>query len=204
MGQDRHHDLAVRRLFRHGAGNERAVGYTLPRLFPDGGWCSLCLGGVLRADELVRTLARRYLQRLLVCQVWLPRTYLGSVPLPLLRRHLSPWLRLRGEHPAVVRRSDCALGLLDFRADDRGHQLRYRSVHEPQAACVHIRIGGSRRKLGLRDCLWCFYKPLGPIDTLLPFKIHGLYVIFWALTSPAFYWKDKGGMFWKAADPAFQ
>merc|ERR1712037_1004787 len=85
---DRHGDLAVRRLFRHGACNERAVGHALPRLFPDGGRCSLCLGGVLRADELVRTLARWYLQRLLVCQAWLPRTYLGSVPLPLLRRHL--------------------------------------------------------------------------------------------------------------------
>jgi len=52
--------------------------------------------------------------------------------------------------------------------------------------------------------LWCFYKPLGPIDTLLPFKVHGGYVVLLALTSPAFYWADKGGMFMRAGDPAFQ
>merc|ERR1719191_2523214 len=67
------------------------------------------------------------------------------------------------------------------------------------SACV-----GAGGNLGAVIALWCFYKQLGPIDTLLPFKIHGFYVIFWALTSPAFYWADKGGMFWGATDPAFQ
>merc|ERR1712190_310641 len=72
-----------------------------------------------------------------------------------------------------------------------------------QLACVSALVGAGGN-LGAVIALWCFYKPLGPIDTLLPFKIHGLYVIFWALTSPAFYWKDKGGMFWQPTDPAFQ
>jgi hypothetical protein len=39
---------------------------------------------------------------------------------------------------------------------------------------------------------------------LLPFKVHGGYVVLLALTSPAFYWADKGGMFMRAGDPAFQ
>merc|ERR1712222_152254 len=76
-------------------------------------------------------------------------------------------------------------------------------MNPKQLACTSALVGAGGN-LGAVIALWCFYKPLGPIDTLLPFKIHGLYVIFWALTSPAFYWKDKGGMFWQPADPAFQ
>ena len=76
-------------------------------------------------------------------------------------------------------------------------------MNPKQLACTSALVGAGGN-LGAVIALWCFYKPLGPIDTLLPFKIHGLYVIFWALTSPAFYWKDKGGMFWQPTDPAFQ
>ncbi len=43
--------------------------------------------------------------------------------------------------------------------------------------------------------LWGMYKPLGPIDTLLPFKVHAGYVMFWALLSVCYYWSDKGDMF---------
>jgi len=76
-------------------------------------------------------------------------------------------------------------------------------MNPKQLACTSALVGAGGN-LGAVIALWCFYKPLGPINTLLPFKIHGVYVILLALTSPAFYWKDKGGMFHKAADPAFQ
>merc|ERR1719352_138602 len=76
-------------------------------------------------------------------------------------------------------------------------------MNPKQLACTSALVGAGGN-LGAVIALWCFYKTLGPIDTLLPFKVHGAYVIFWALTSPAFYWKDKGGMFWAATDPAFQ
>merc|ERR1719274_555725 len=76
-------------------------------------------------------------------------------------------------------------------------------MNPKQLACTSALVGAGGN-LGAVIALWCFYKPLGPIDTLLPFKVHGAYVILLALTSPAFYWADKGGMFRKAADPAFQ
>merc|ERR1712154_235155 len=125
-------------------------------------------------------------------------------PLPLLGRHLPPWLRFRGEHPAVVRRPDCAPGLLDLCADVEGTSYGIVPFMNPkQLACTSALVGAGGN-LGAVIALWGFYKPLGPTDTLLPFKVHGAYVIFWALTSPAFYWKDKGGMFSGATDPAFQ
>merc|ERR1711966_459335 len=58
------------------------------------------------------------------------------------------------------------------------------------SACV-----GAGGNLGAVIALWCFYKPLGPIDTLLPFKVHSAYVLFWALMNVCYYWEDKGGMF---------
>jgi len=76
-------------------------------------------------------------------------------------------------------------------------------MNPKQLACTSALVGAGGN-LGAVIALWCFYKTLGPINTLLPFKIHGCYVIFWALTSPAFYWADKGGMFVRATDPAFQ
>merc|ERR1719198_960022 len=58
------------------------------------------------------------------------------------------------------------------------------------SACV-----GAGGNLGAVIALWCFYKPLGPIDTLLPFKVHAGYVLFWAMMNVCYYWEDKGGMF---------
>jgi NNP family nitrate/nitrite transporter-like MFS transporter len=63
-----------------------------------------------------------------------------------------------------------------------------------QLACVSALVGAGGN-LGAVIAIWCFYKQLGPIDTLLPFKIHGVYVIVNALLTPVFYWPDKGGMF---------
>ncbi|CAK0804208.1 unnamed protein product, partial [Prorocentrum cordatum] len=76
-------------------------------------------------------------------------------------------------------------------------------MNPKQLACTSALVGAGGN-LGAVIALWCFYNTLGPIDTLLPFKVHGAYVIFWAMTSPAFYWADKGGMFCGASDPAFQ
>jgi len=76
-------------------------------------------------------------------------------------------------------------------------------MNPKQLACTSALVGAGGN-LGAVIALWCFYKPLGPIDTLLPFKVHGGYVVLLALTSPAFYWADKGGMFMRAGDPAFQ
>jgi len=75
-------------------------------------------------------------------------------------------------------------------------------MNPKQLACTSALVGAGGN-LGAVIALWCFYKPLGPINTLLPFKIHGAYVLFWALTSPCFYWADKGGMFSGATDPQF-
>jgi len=76
-------------------------------------------------------------------------------------------------------------------------------MNPKQLACTSALVGAGGN-LGAVIALWAFYKPLGPINTLLPFKVHGIYVLVLALTSPAFYWKDKGGMFHKAAAPEFQ
>merc|ERR1712032_1378106 len=75
-------------------------------------------------------------------------------------------------------------------------------MNPKQLACTSALVGAGGN-LGAVIALWGFYKPLGPTDTLLPFKVHGAYVIFWSLTCPAFYWTDKGGMFCGATDPAF-
>merc|ERR1711972_522063 len=63
-----------------------------------------------------------------------------------------------------------------------------------QLACVSALVGAGGN-LGAVISLWCFYKPLGPIDTLLPFKVHSGYVMFWTLLSVCYWWPDKGGMF---------
>merc|ERR1712176_1655905 len=76
-------------------------------------------------------------------------------------------------------------------------------MNPKQLACTSALVGAGGN-LGAVIALWCFYKPLGPIDTLLPFKVHGGYVMINALLTATYYWPDKGGMFWKAADPAFQ
>jgi len=63
-----------------------------------------------------------------------------------------------------------------------------------QLACVSALVGAGGN-LGAVIALWCFYKPLGPIDTLLPFKVHAAYVLVNALLSVVYYWPDKGGLF---------
>jgi len=72
----------------------------------------------------------------------------------------------------------------------------------PQQLAVVSALVGAGGNLGAVIALWCFYKPLGPIDTLLPFKIHGLYVLFWACLNVCYYWPDKGGMFCKGQEEA--
>merc|ERR1719210_1490119 len=64
-------------------------------------------------------------------------------------------------------------------------------MNPKQLACTSA-LAGAGGNLGAVIALWCFYRPLGPIDTLLPFKVHGAYVLLLALASPCFYWKDKG------------
>merc|ERR1719171_1169745 len=63
-----------------------------------------------------------------------------------------------------------------------------------QLACVSALVGAGGN-LGAVIALWCFYEPLGPIDTLLPFKVHGGYVMLSAFLGLAYYWPDKGGLF---------
>jgi len=65
----------------------------------------------------------------------------------------------------------------------------------PKQLAVVSALVGAGGNLGAVIALWCFYKPLGPIDTLLPFKVHGAYVLFWACMNVCYYWPDKGGMF---------
>jgi NNP family nitrate/nitrite transporter-like MFS transporter len=76
-------------------------------------------------------------------------------------------------------------------------------MNPKQLACTSALVGAGGN-LGAVIALWCFYKQLGPIDTLLPFKVHGAYVVFWSLTSPAFWWEDKGGMFCGPKEEAYK
>jgi len=69
-------------------------------------------------------------------------------------------------------------------------------MNPKQLACISAVVGAGGN-LGAVIALWSFYKPLGPIDTLLPFKVHAGYVMFWALMNVCYYWEDKGGMFVK-------
>jgi len=74
-------------------------------------------------------------------------------------------------------------------------------MNPTQLACISAVVGAGGN-LGAVIALWCFYKPLGPIDTLLPFKVHAGYVLFWALMNVCYYWEDKGGMFKAGTDVA--
>jgi NNP family nitrate/nitrite transporter-like MFS transporter len=64
-----------------------------------------------------------------------------------------------------------------------------------QLSCVSALVGAGGN-MGAVLALWAFYRPLGAIDVLLPFKVHAGYVFFAACLSPLYYWPDKGGMFW--------
>jgi len=66
-------------------------------------------------------------------------------------------------------------------------------MNPKQLACVSALVGAGGN-LGAVIALWCFYKPLGPIDTLLPFKVHAAYVLFWAMCNVCYVWEDKGSM----------
>ena len=44
-----------------------------------------------------------------------------------------------------------------------------------------------------RICTWAFYKYIE--DELLPFKLHGVYVVFWAFTVFPMRWEHMGSMF---------
>merc|ERR1711870_179790 len=69
-------------------------------------------------------------------------------------------------------------------------------MNPKQLACISALVGAGGN-LGAVIALWCFYNPLGPIETLLPFKVHAAYVIFWALMNVCYCWEDKGSMFSK-------
>jgi NNP family nitrate/nitrite transporter-like MFS transporter len=69
-------------------------------------------------------------------------------------------------------------------------------MNPKQMACVSALVGAGG-SAGAVIALWCFYTPLGPINALLPFKVHAGYVAFWALLNVCYYWPDKGHMFFK-------
>merc|ERR1719261_1608868 len=76
-------------------------------------------------------------------------------------------------------------------------------MNPKQLACVSALVGAGGN-LGAVIALWGFYKPLGPIDTLLPFKVHAGYVLLSAVLGLAYYWPDKGGLFVSAKTAATQ
>ena len=57
--------------------------------------------------------------------------------------------------------------------------------------CLHV--VGAGGNLGAVIAGFCFYKPIN--DPLLPFQVHAGYVMFWALLTPCYYWREHGGMF---------
>ena len=65
-------------------------------------------------------------------------------------------------------------------------------MNKQQLAVVSALVGAGGN-LGAVIAGFCFYKPIE--DELLPFKVHAGYVMFWALLSPCYYWKEHGGMF---------
>jgi len=65
-------------------------------------------------------------------------------------------------------------------------------MNKQQLAVVSALVGAGGN-LGAVIAGFCFYKPID--DELLPFKIHAIYVMFWTLLSPVYYWPKLGGMF---------
>jgi len=65
-------------------------------------------------------------------------------------------------------------------------------MNKQQLAVVSALVGAGGN-LGAVIAGFCFYKPID--DELLPFKVHAIYVMFWALLSPVYYWPHLGGMF---------
>lgn len=65
-------------------------------------------------------------------------------------------------------------------------------MNKRQLAVVSALVGAGGN-LGAVIAGSCFYKPID--DALLPFQVHAGYVMFWALLSPCYYWREHGGMF---------
>merc|ERR1711959_173199 len=63
----------------------------------------------------------------------------------------------------------------------------------PKQLAIVSALVGAGGNLGAVIAGKCFYAPIE--DELLPFKIHAVYVMFWTLLSPCFYWPHLGGMF---------
>merc|ERR1711972_1306510 len=68
----------------------------------------------------------------------------------------------------------------------------------PQKLAIVSAVVGAGGTLGAVIATWSFYKFVE--DTLLPFKLHAGYVMFWALTTCAMRWDHLGSMFWRPKD----
>ena len=65
-------------------------------------------------------------------------------------------------------------------------------MNKQQLAVVSALVGAGGN-LGAVIPGFCFYKPIN--DPLLPFQVHAGHVMFWALLSRCYYWREHGGMF---------
>jgi len=63
----------------------------------------------------------------------------------------------------------------------------------PKQLAIVSALVGAGGNLGAVIAGKCFYAPID--DELLPFKVHAVYVMFWTLLSPVYYWPHLGGMF---------
>ena len=92
----------------------------------------------------------------------------------------------------------CCFGRVDLFLplcpDGRRYKLRgiVPFMNKQQLAVVSALVGACGN-LGVVIPGFCFYKPIN--DPLLPFQVHAGHVIFWALLSPCYYWREHGGMF---------
>merc|ERR1712007_178364 len=64
----------------------------------------------------------------------------------------------------------------------------------PEELAIVSAMVGAGGTLGAVIATWSFYKSIE--DTLLPFKLHAGYVMFWALTCVFMRWDHLGSMFW--------
>lgn len=64
----------------------------------------------------------------------------------------------------------------------------------PEELAIVSAMVGAGGTLGAVIATWAFYKSIE--DTLLPFKLHAGYVMFWALTCLFMRWDHLGSMFW--------
>ncbi|CAE8690783.1 unnamed protein product [Polarella glacialis] len=63
----------------------------------------------------------------------------------------------------------------------------------PKQLPIISALVGAGGNLGAMIAGFAFYGAID--DAILPFKVHGCYVMFFALLSPMFYWPEYGGMF---------